>query len=73
MLVFEQVEVDAALDELRSTLGAAALDAAQRDGRRLDRDAVIGQALDLLEVLEQDLSPADLPGSRPRGGAPGCR
>jgi hypothetical protein len=62
MLAFERAEVDAALDTLRSTLGEPALATAEREGRRLDRDALIREALGLLDELERELSPAHPPG-----------
>jgi len=62
MLAFEQAEADAVLDALRSTLGEAALATAEREGRGLDREAVIREALDALDALERKLSPADRPG-----------
>jgi hypothetical protein len=62
MLAFERTEVDAALDVLRTSLGEPALQTAEREGHRLDRDAVIRGALDLLDELERELSPVDPPG-----------
>ena len=62
MLAFEQAEVDAVLDALRTSLGEPALQTAEREGHQLDRDAVIREALDLLDELERELSPVDPPG-----------
>ena len=73
MLAFEQAEADAARERLRAALGDAAFEAAEREGRALDLDAVIGAALTLLDTLERELSPAALPASPPPAGAPGSR
>ena len=73
MLAFEQAEIDAARDRLRATLGPAAVEAAEREGREQDLDAVIADTLALLDALEAELSPAALPASPPRAGAPGSR
>jgi tetratricopeptide (TPR) repeat protein len=67
MLAFERAEVDAARADLSSTLDEVAFAAAERAGRRLDGDAMVDDALDLLDALEADLSPAEAPGSRPPG------
>ena len=50
------------LDALRTSLGEPALQTAEREGHQLDRDAVIREALDLLDELERELSPVDPPG-----------
>jgi len=67
MLAFERAEVDAARAGLSSTLDEVAFAAAERAGRRLDGDAMVDDALDLLDALEADLSPAEAPGSPPPG------